>query len=409
MQRHAERLRLLLVGHRRLDRLHPAGDHDPVALLQQLVERLLLEIGRGEARDQRLRTCSVSIAIDSRSASRRRWRRRSAPTARRGENGRGGRRPGRSRSPSVVLPGSIPRRRMSSVKEVIVSSWAIFGSLTKVPEPRRRIRYPSRTRSSRAARTVRRETPRSALSWRSDGIASPTPSARSGRRPGHASRSASSRSATARRRSSRAGASEPSLGSAGRPAASARAASPDRRSGSAPGRPRAHAAADAGRVRGSTRAVKSVPLGGEESRLVLGHRPLRATARRIDVEERVRVGAELLDARSTSTVERRQPGGARTPRPRSASGRIPSTTPASRRGGRCAGSSGSGSRRTRPRRPRRRLDEVHRGRADEGGHEQVARARGRAAAARPPAARGRRACTATRWPSVIASVWSWVT
>ena len=33
------------------------------------------------------------------------------------------------------LAGSIPRRRMSSVNEVIVSSWAIFGSLTNVPLP----------------------------------------------------------------------------------------------------------------------------------------------------------------------------------------------------------------------------------------------------------------------------------
>ena len=37
-------------------------------------------------------------------------------------------------------PGTIPRRRMSSVNEVIVSSWAIFGSLTNVPLPRLRTR-----------------------------------------------------------------------------------------------------------------------------------------------------------------------------------------------------------------------------------------------------------------------------
>ena len=40
----------------------------------------------------------------------------------------------------VRLVGRMPRRRMSSVNEVIVSSWAIFGSLTKVPLPRRRMR-----------------------------------------------------------------------------------------------------------------------------------------------------------------------------------------------------------------------------------------------------------------------------
>jgi hypothetical protein len=40
----------------------------------------------------------------------------------------------------VRLPGRIPSRRMSSLNEVIVSSWAIFGSLTNVPEPRLRTR-----------------------------------------------------------------------------------------------------------------------------------------------------------------------------------------------------------------------------------------------------------------------------
>ena len=43
---------------------------------------------------------------------------------------------------SVRLAGTIPRRRMSSVKEVIVSSWAIFGSLTNVPLPCRRTSMP---------------------------------------------------------------------------------------------------------------------------------------------------------------------------------------------------------------------------------------------------------------------------
>ena len=36
----------------------------------------------------------------------------------------------------------MPRRCMSSVKEVIVSSWAIFGSLTNVPLPCRRTSMP---------------------------------------------------------------------------------------------------------------------------------------------------------------------------------------------------------------------------------------------------------------------------
>ena len=41
---------------------------------------------------------------------------------------------------TVRDPGTIPRRRMSSLNEVIVSSWAIFGCWTYVPLPRRRTR-----------------------------------------------------------------------------------------------------------------------------------------------------------------------------------------------------------------------------------------------------------------------------
>ena len=41
---------------------------------------------------------------------------------------------------SVRLPGTRPRRRMSSLNEVIVSSWDIFGCWTYVPLPRRRTR-----------------------------------------------------------------------------------------------------------------------------------------------------------------------------------------------------------------------------------------------------------------------------
>ena len=50
---------------------------------------------------------------------------------------------------------------MSSLNDVIVIPFATFGSATNVPAPRRRVRWPSRTSSSSAARTVRRETPRS--------------------------------------------------------------------------------------------------------------------------------------------------------------------------------------------------------------------------------------------------------
>ena len=48
---------------------------------------------------------------------------------------------------------------MSSLKEVIVIPLATFGSATNVPAPRRRVRRPSRTSSSSAARKVSRETP----------------------------------------------------------------------------------------------------------------------------------------------------------------------------------------------------------------------------------------------------------
>ena len=48
--------------------------------------------------------------------------------------------------------GTIPRRRMSSVNEVMVSSWAIFGSLTKVPLPRLADEVVPRGRDRRARR-----------------------------------------------------------------------------------------------------------------------------------------------------------------------------------------------------------------------------------------------------------------
>ena len=82
------------------------------------------------------RTWSVSIAIVSRSASRSR-----VATSTGSDGDTWSIRPRRAPagivfSSSVRLAGSRPRRRMSSVKDVIVSSWAIFGSLTNVPAPR---------------------------------------------------------------------------------------------------------------------------------------------------------------------------------------------------------------------------------------------------------------------------------
>ena len=86
------------------------------------------------------RTCTVSIAMLSPSARRRRL---ATTTGSEGETcrSRPSRAPaGATRSSSVRLAGRMPRRRMSSVNDVIVSSCAIFGSLTNVPAPRRRTR-----------------------------------------------------------------------------------------------------------------------------------------------------------------------------------------------------------------------------------------------------------------------------
>ena len=302
--------------------------------------------------------------------------------------------------------GTMPRRTMSSVKEVIVSSWAIFGSLTNVPLPCRRTSMPSRTRSSSAARTVRRETPRSAHSWRSEGIASPTSSCsiRSRTlfarlallRPGAAG-AARCRLVRSHRRPSdqyqlcrnRCG-----VGVTG-------ASQQERRAGlrveemEAGGvdcerrRDRRRARACAGRAR----AVKSCALAGDQARVVvLARGRLGGDAGSVDAEERVR----------------RRPRAPRPPRRRrspaaapaaasaassNASGRMPSTTRRDVcRPGAGAGSSGDAEAAERDGVVLdRRLDEVHRGRADEGRHEEVRAARRRAPAARPPAPSCRRA------------------
>src|SRR5581483_3152943 len=54
VERDAERPGLLLVGHRRLDRLLPADDRDPVAIPQERIERAVFEILRGQVGNQRL-------------------------------------------------------------------------------------------------------------------------------------------------------------------------------------------------------------------------------------------------------------------------------------------------------------------------------------------------------------------
>ena len=55
MQRHVERGRLLLARHGRLDRLNPARDDDPVARLEQRVERPAVEVLRGQPGHELLR------------------------------------------------------------------------------------------------------------------------------------------------------------------------------------------------------------------------------------------------------------------------------------------------------------------------------------------------------------------
>ena len=140
MQRDAEDRRLLLVRHRRLDGLDPADDLDPVAVGQKVVERRAVEVLGGEARDERLRHVQgldrhrlvvgqPEPLCDDNPLGRRHVQ---APA----EIGAGV----DDLDESVRLPGRIPRRRISSLNDDIVSSCAIFGSLTYVPLPRRRTR-----------------------------------------------------------------------------------------------------------------------------------------------------------------------------------------------------------------------------------------------------------------------------
>ena len=138
-----------------------------------------------------------------------------------------------------------------------------------------------------------------------------------------------------------------------------------------------------------------------------GRDGLRRDARRLDAEEQVALGAELfdgldLDAQPRLAVRRRA-GQREVARP-DAEDHAPLAT-RERRGlrqrQRVPGERGGAVR-------ERGLDEVHRGRADEGGDEEVDRASksccGVAHCCRTPSRR-----TATRWPSVIASTWSCVT
>ena len=307
----------------------------------------------------------------------------------------------------------MPRRCMSSVKDVIVSSCAIFGSLTNVPAP------VSADEEPFADEVVERRTDREA------GDAEITAQLALGgdrlphaelldqvEHPARAPRSASSRPLappavaivcsvpveavilSSARLWSRPPFDASAAGLARRlraRASRARGRSRDRRSGTAP-------VSTASSRASPCRRGARVDAGGEERRLADASRassarprpsprPAGAASTR---KHDMRVRAELLedvdrDARSAEGPPARAPASS------NASGRMPSTTRPARAGGRRAGSSGSA---CCPKRDDavldRRLDEVHRRRADEGGDEDVARAARRAPAAgrpgRPPVA-----------------------
>ena len=289
-------------------------------------------------------------------------RRRPAPTARRGGCGRAARRRARRAARASAIAGVSPRWRMSSENELIVSSFATFGSATNVPDAAAAQQVP--LADELVERGAHRE-PRDAevdreLPLGRDRVARRRAS-RSGRARARASRAASSqrsrqrRLGRRRRRASRAGLRRRRTGTATR-RPRARAGPPTRAAGA-----RVDARGEERAVR--ARAARSSPGGLEH---------LGGDRRRVHAEEHVRVGAELLehldaDRRSTAGRARRRASS-------KLSGRIPRIS--SRPG------------RDRPPAGRERdavlaehdgvavdrgLDEVHRRRADERGDEEVAR------------------------------------
>ena len=282
------------------------------------------------------------------------------------------------RRSSVRLAGTIPRRCMSSVNEVIVSSWAIFGSLTNVPLPCRRTSRPSRTSSSSAARTVRRETPRS-----------PRAGARTGsRRPRRAARSGRARwlrvslcfvtvrlscpripliKTTAR------GSHGNLLG-----ARELRGVRHERRAVGgveemerAPDRRRAASVLALPRVRARVDARGEERRLGREQRRVVSLGARSSCGRRARYGNTTCVSAPSCSSTSTCTSSRGRPGAAKAASS-NASGRMPSTTRAVGRP--CAGVERDRVAAETDEVPvDRRLDEVHRRRADERGDEEVAR------------------------------------
>ena len=193
MERDAERLRLLLVRHRRLDRLQAADDVDPVAVGQQRRRR-----SGSRGRPPRGRGRATRGRAASRSPSSRRRRAAARLTITIGSEGetcriRPSQGPARScASSSVRLPGTMPapahvlgeRGHRQLLRDLRLADERAAAAPAHEVARRGRDRRARRARSG-ATRRGRRE------SWRSEGIASPIDELRrSGRAPAPGPRTA---------------------------------------------------------------------------------------------------------------------------------------------------------------------------------------------------------------------------
>ena len=283
-------------------------------------------------------------------------------------------------------PGTMPRRRMSSVKEVIVSSWAIFGSLTNVPLPCRRTSMPvaDEVVERRANGQARDAEVGAELPLGRDRVAD----AELLDQVEDAVRASRSASSTVVARCHRVGrhrrpSGQDQLCRTG--ALPARAASrnasatpsPDRRNGSGRGRRRASTRpAPRIRVRGSRRAVKSCARSASRRRVVVLGSPRlgRATRGASTRKKACGLGSELLDDLDVD-ADARQLRRRAARRPRTPRGGCRGRRGRRRRPGAAPRRAARGGRRRRRLVLDRRLDEVHRRRADEGRDEEVRAAR----------------------------------
>ena len=256
------------------------------------------------------------------------------------------------------LPGVMPRRRMSSVKDVIVSSCAIFGSLTNVPAAV--TAHEQALADELVERRADRE-PRDAEIRRTAGARTGSPRRRRAARSGRAPGSRVSLCFVPVRRHGQDQFSADATGtcsvSSGRldSAASARAGLGVEEVEARPGRPRARAVAPAvAAERGSTRAVKSVVCSASSAvssaslaEVYLGTRaprPGRTRARRRRAPRAPRRGRRSAAG-----------SGRRTRRPRTPPDGSPSDHAAVRPGPSAPGRAGSArTPEARPTRPRRR-------------------------------------------------------